>query len=665
MSGHEIPDEGASSKGTMEGDDHYGPKLSDIKWLDLSRSVIQKKEKKILARALESNDLPNVQVLFLEGNAGDVGMMAMLNAIRAGNLKKLEKFILWEVSSYSQITTAEEGTDTIAAGLLAGNLPILHTMDLTGSLPKLIPARKLLTVVEELVFRCSCGTGRFWEGYQICLGCLFCNTHKEKNQALECLRCCCGRLQEYSGNDGIRKIAGALNKTPIESLRILILQHNYIGDKGASSLAKILRRGTLPNLDELDLRHNPVGYVGAKKIVFAYLRNPLLTVRVKLDWRSSMQEQQANAVRDSNIRLEHRLKKLNVPRDTIVVNQFIEFDYYLKTDPRPACFQKHIHTLHLLCQAHHAKRKHFKSHKVVMKGATDHKDREPKGIEIRSRSTFCSSTPKQNVQRDLESDTSDDEQATRGWELSADESDESDELPVEASLAPSEYSGHSSPGVGNLSPVRRHSPPPPPPPPKVVLDVLSSRRNSLFGRTPNYTPSTKRRMSVLKRTTGINRIYITSRSCGFIGAATALGKQLAGSASKRNRIAEYIDRNFRCIFWPWQSQRQTKRQMDSIKSELLMLGERKPDEFYGMFGLRQVLLRNADGERKNLYSRVWICDSCFEVYEKQKFEVDGKDLDVVLPITTDGELITSTPAASVRDSESSVASSVNRLSGEL
>ncbi|CAM6117408.1 unnamed protein product [Calypogeia fissa] len=481
-----------------------------------------------------------------EGLQGDVGMMAMLNALRAGHLKRLEQFFLWEVSSYSQITTAEEGTDTIAAALMAGNLPNLHTLDLTGSLPKLIPARKLSKVIREMAFGCSCGTGRLLEGYQICMGCMFCNTHPGKNQALECLRCSCGRLQEYSGNDGIEKIGRALNKTPIHTLRVLRLQHNYIGDKGASSLAKILRRGKLPHLDELDLEHNPVGCNGAMKIVFAYLKNPLLTVRVNLDWPNFLLHEKAVGFRDSNVRLEHRLRNGEIPRDSIVINQHIDFEYYLKRHPRSGCFQRHSHRLHLLCQAHSVvSSRCFTSHEVLSEGAA--LGTQPKGIEIRNRSMVGdhSSSHRQNVQRDLDLDTEDEVAKVDGWLSSGDESEDG---------------------------------------------------------------------SPVKRRTGVNRIYITSKSCGFFSAAEALGNQLEGPDSEQNRasLPMWIGRTFRRRYWPWQSKAKTEQVMDSIKAELLMMAERKPDEFYGMFGLRQVLLQNPSFENK--YSRVWLCKSCFLWY---------------------------------------------------
>ncbi|KAL2630025.1 hypothetical protein R1flu_014711 [Riccia fluitans] len=479
-------------------------------WLDLSRSVIEEKKTKILARTLETDRVKHLRVLFLHKNAGDVGMREMLNALTCGYLLDLEKLILWEVSSYDQITTAEEGTDTIVDGLQKGKVPRLHTLDMTGSLPKLVAPRRWRQILADSV-KCRAGPGRLNQFKDTCLA----------------------------------------------------------WNEGVTALAKLLSAGTLPQLEELDLQNNPVGKRGGENMVLAFLENPLLTVRVKMDWPTLLLKERYSAFRESNIRLEHRLVELKLK-----VVQFSDSfkwrpEYYVQRPPSDREGFKPPHRLYLECQA------------------PDHKDSQSlqgEGIQIRRRSCFGTSSRKY-VDRELHEEKADDSQAglrnnsmpSRRNRASATESNQGTNDSAHQTL-----SLGSSSNRGNLQE-------------QISSVTEASDTNSIrgFGQISRRVGE-----KTLTRHRGVNHIYITAGSCGFIGAAKALGLRTDKG---------FWQACYSMVRKALQNKEETLAHINSIMEELLMLADRKPHEFHQMFDLRRVLL-----ESNLLYYPAYVCSTCYD-----------------------------------------------------
>ncbi|KAL2630235.1 hypothetical protein R1flu_014921 [Riccia fluitans] len=545
-------------------------------WLDLSRSVIEEKETKILARALETDRVKRLKVLFLHKNAGDVGMRAMLNALTLGYLFELEKLILWEVSSYDQITTAEEGTDTIVDGLRNGKVPRLHTLDLTGSLPKLVAPRRWRRILADLV-KCKAGSGRLNQFKDTCLACMCVKSNPARNQTLDCIRCQYFKVNVFTGDDGARKLVRAFMEFPMTSLKFLILGENYIGNVGVTAIAQLLSAGKLPQLEELDLQNNPVGKIGGEKMVLAFLENPLLTVRVKMDWPTLLLKERYSAFRESNIRLEHRLLELKLK-----VDHFSDFfiwrpNYYLQRPLSDREGFKPPHRLYMECQA------------------PDHEDSQSsqgEGIQIRRRS--CFGTSRKYVDRELHEEKDDYSQADlRNNSMPSSRRNRASATESNRGVQGTNYSAYQTLCPGSNSNRRNLQE-------QISSVTEASDTNSIpvSGQIPGRN---SRRVvdkeKTLTRHRGVNHIYITAGSCGFIGAAKALGLR----TDKGFWRACYS-----MVRKTLQNQVKTQAHIDSIMEELMMLADRKPHEFHQMFDLRRVLL-----ECNSLYCPAYVCSTCY------------------------------------------------------
>ncbi|KAL2630028.1 hypothetical protein R1flu_014714 [Riccia fluitans] len=548
-------------------------------WLDLSRRVIEEKKTKLEAIALEMGMLPNLKTLFLHNNAGDFGMRAMLKAMRDGHLEELKELILWNVSSYDEITAYEQGTDTIAIALRRKMMKKLETLDMTSCLQKLIPARSWTTVVSDLI-KGNTRRGRVHRWKKLISECF--SISSQNSPALECLYCQPCKMNVYSGDAGVEKVMVALSKSQLP-LRSLHLRDNYIGVDGAKSVARILRTGGLPKLEKLDLQNNPVGLEGAREIVLSYLENPLLTTKVMLDWPDPILKLRASAFREKNIILEHKLKSLQgvkMEHDGIFKDYKWRLNFSLERHPSST---SKSFWLRLLCQGH--------NQRIV----------SIQGIEIRTKSFFR--RPSGKI---VETDPPQGPPETRiPFEVtSAEESDE-ESTQVQINGQQSEVIGHqSSPQQSNILPEPRFNP------------------ATFFSGTEHSSHVDADRDAGKSQSNGKaeeGRMHITARSRGFIKAAILMSRKLEeneGPKQKQEKDEKQkLEEN--------ESQKRTQaekdekrkpkpnkaeRQMNAIIMELLMVAHRKPREFFEMFGLSRVLLPAQ--EREGYYYPAYVCDNC-------------------------------------------------------
>ncbi|KAL3687725.1 hypothetical protein R1sor_014034 [Riccia sorocarpa] len=552
-----------------------------MEWLDLSRPMMEEKENKILARALETNRVKDLKVLFLHKNAGDVGMRAMLNALTLGYLSELQKLILWEVSSYDQITTAEEGTDTIVDALRNGKVRKLQTLDLTGSLPKLVAPRRWKQVLSDLM-KFRAGSGRLKEFQGTCLACFCLKEDMARNHTLDCIRCQYFKVNVFTGDDGARKLVKALRKFPQTSLKFLILAENYIGDEGVTEIARLLVHGKLPQLEELDLQNNPVGKLGGETMVEAFLANPLLTVRVKMQWPTLLLKERYSAFRESNIRLEHRLVELKIKVEQDSISELYEWrpQYYLRRPPLGLDGFKHPHRLYMECQA------------------PDHIDdvfSQGEGIQIRRRSCFGTSSRKYVDRKyvELREEKDEDNELDRRMpavprmdSMPSSRRNQASATGTNDGVEGAEYFSYQTLPVPQTSSSNRES-----------VEVAST------GSVPSSEPISRPKGGHKEKTNrktykGVNHIYITAGSCGFIGAAKALGLQTRKG---------FWRGCYSVVRKMLQNQAKTQAHIYSIMEELLMLADRKPHEFNQMFNLRRVLLQ----DRQSRYYPAFVCATCY------------------------------------------------------
>ncbi|KAL3687720.1 hypothetical protein R1sor_014029 [Riccia sorocarpa] len=163
------------------------------------------------------------------------------------------------------------------------------------------------------------------------------------------------------------KVMTALSRSQ-PPFRTLHLRDNYIGIKGAKSMAEMLRSGVLRKLERLDLQNNPRDKEKAWNIVLAYLENPLLTMRVCLDWLPDLPfKLRASTFREENILLEHKLKSMQGVK---VQHGGILKDY--KWRPHFSLEQKlssgsKPFSLHLLCQNCNERKSSFQRSKIHTK----------------------------------------------------------------------------------------------------------------------------------------------------------------------------------------------------------------------------------------------------------------------------------------------------------
>ncbi|KAL2630027.1 hypothetical protein R1flu_014713 [Riccia fluitans] len=517
-------------------------------WLDLSRNAIEEKHTKLMARALETGKLQNVKTLFLQDNAGDFGMRAMLNAMQGNHLKQLENLILWNCSSYDEITAFEKGTDAIADAIAMRKMPKLERLDVTSSLHKLIPPRPWATVFQDLA-NGSLGQGRLNRYKHLFFGCFSIENPYTSSLTLECLNCRICKMNIYSGDEGLKKIVLALNKSR-PPLKFLHLRENYIGFKGVKYLSWMLRSGALPDLEEVNVHNNQVGVDGAREIIRAYLENPLLTAKVMLDWPDPILKLRASAFREKNILLERRLEELKT--DGVKMEHGNVSKAY-KWRPKFSMVRSSTSKSYrfcLLCQhPNHQQNPPRPSHS---------------GIAIRMKSLFAS-RPTKLVDTEYNWKSTKETEIVRSGELT------DADVPVPLSLPEREETLR----MNVLA---------------VTSVILRIQPHPTAGTTQNMVGTVEE-----------GHMYITARSRSFIQMLKSLSQNCQEPTSWMDKVKSKVS-------YAFQNRRKNRKQVAAMILELLMVADHKPSKFHEMFGLNRVLLRaqDLDGHHYPAY----VCDSC-------------------------------------------------------
>ncbi|KAL3687722.1 hypothetical protein R1sor_014031 [Riccia sorocarpa] len=549
----------------------------NIEWLDLSKRGIEEKHTKCLARALETGKLQNVKTLFLEDNAGDFGMRALLNGLQGNHLNHLVNLILWNVSSYDQITAFEKGTESIASAISMGKLAKLERLDMNSTLYKLIPPRPWATVFQDLATG-SLGQGRLRKYKHMFLDC-FSIDNSYSSLTLECLNCHVWKMNIYNGDDGLKKIIQALSKSR-PPLKFLHLRENYIGVNGVKYLAQMLRRGVLPDLEEVDIQNNHVGVDGARQIVRAYLANPLLTTKVMLDWVDPILKLRASAFRERNIILEQRLEELKhegVKMEHGKISKAYKWRPKLSLVRAPTA---RSYKCYLQCQ--HPDHQH---------SATEALQESHSGIQIRVKSLFGSS-PTKLVETEYNWKSTHETEIGRSGEMT-------DAEPEQTVAA-----------FSCCSPSRK---------PRSLTHEQKARTAPTEGKKPDSLANTQAHTSALQSDPTpaqdpmipVNMVRTVEEGGMYITAPSSLFIQMVKSLSQNRQDQELmtlVDKVKSRALSPFQSRRKNRKQVDAMILELLMVADRKPSEFHQMFGLSRMLLRAADFDGHHYPA--YVCDHC-------------------------------------------------------